>query len=67
MFGETEKWFVECPLLTKNYEKLVDSNGFRGYDMIGATKEGCRNCNVRRIIDTYNNDNLENLARVFKD
>lgn len=66
MLGETEKWFVECPLLTENYEKIADERGFRGYDMIGATREGCRKCNVRRLGDTYANDSLENLAKAFK-
>tara|TARA_B100000424_G_scaffold192240_1_gene149852 strand:- start:679 stop:1389 length:711 start_codon:yes stop_codon:yes gene_type:complete len=68
MFGETEKWFVECPSLTENYFKVAEDNGCRIYDMIANNTTGCKKCNISRLEpeNTYANNNLDAIKKVFE-
>tara|TARA_R100000388_G_C7231386_1_gene154893 strand:+ start:85 stop:741 length:657 start_codon:yes stop_codon:yes gene_type:complete len=66
MYGETEKWFVECPSMTENYFHIAQDLGIKKYDIL--TSNGCNKCNFTKVGDEncYTGNNLDIVQRLFK-
>lgn len=69
MYGETHKWFIECPHLTRNYTSVADrkvGGGNRKYDMLRNEPFTCKRCGIADN-DAYANYDLTPLTKIFGD